>query len=207
MLNKKMVLLVLLLFMSILSVSLVAKYYLSTAVLVVNYKNVSNVTLVNRDTKEEVGVYKRPGDDLRVWKDSKYDVIFSGNRGYNDGLVAVKDFHKPVIINPTYSKDKLQSLLNSELPIVRATIQNYYPKVNSLYSVSKGELYNFGEWYGTTLIYRGGYSQSSDTLRIILHKTGDTWQVAAQPDIILSSNAYPAIPFDILDDVNQQPNS
>ena len=78
MLNKKMVLLVLLLFMSILSVSLVAKYYLSTAVLVVNYKNVSNVTLVNRDTKEEVGVYKRPGDDLRVWKASKYDVIFSG---------------------------------------------------------------------------------------------------------------------------------
>ena len=109
---------------------------------------------------------------------------------------------KPVLINPYFSDNRLDELLNIELQRIQNVIKKTYPTVDDLYVISDGKLFHFGDWYGTTLVYRGEYSQNSDTLRIILHKKGGVWVIATQPDILLTTTAYPSVPFDILSRTN-----
>lgn len=177
-------------------------YYLSTTQLKVEYKNAHNVTVVDKQTNKQIGIINRPGDSVRVSISTSYVVRYSGNPGFANGSISVVSSDKPVLINPYFSDNRLDELLNIELQRIQNVIKKTYPTVDDLYVISDGKLFHFGDWYGTTLVYRGEYSQNSDTLRIILHKKGGVWVIATQPDILLTTTAYPSVPFDILSRTN-----
>ena len=177
-------------------------YYLSTTQLKVEYKNAHNVTVVDKQTNKQIGIINRPGDSVRVSISTSYVVRYSGNPGFANGSISVVSSDKPVLINPYFSDNRLDELLNIELQRIQNVIKKTYPTVDDLYVISDGKLFHFGDWYGTTLVYRGEYSQNSDALRIILHKKGGVWVIATQPDILLTTTAYPSVPFDILSRTN-----
>jgi hypothetical protein len=81
-------------------------------------------------------------------------------------------------------------------------LQASNPKISQLYVINAGSLYHHGEWYGTTLSYKGPDALSRDTLRTVLHKVNGAWEVAAPPKLVLSAKDYPDVPAKVLSAVN-----
>ncbi len=106
-------------------------------------------------------------------------------------------------LNPNYSTDHLKTLLASEQADIQAAILASNPKIGSLYKINAGTLYQRGEWYGTTLSYKGTETLSRDTLRLVAHKVKGEWFVVTNPpQISLSASKYPSVPHDVLSAVN-----
>lgn len=145
----------------------------------------------------------KSGASIRLKRTHTYLVTAKGDDGYEDSSRGFVLGDKPFTINlnPYYSPQKLGSLLNQERPDILRALKEKYPKIK-LYTVDSGKLYHWGDWYGTILRYKGAYSQSSDSLRVVLAKEGGVWKIKTSPYITLSKYSYPSIPVDILRDVN-----
>jgi len=108
-----------------------------------------------------------------------------------------------IIIDPDYSRTRLEALLSDQLAVVNAVITTKYGSIIDNYTVQDGQLYEKGQWYGTTLteiVDRGG---RGDVYRLVLNKKNNQWTVAAHPQIVLSKFDYPNIPFSVLSNVNR----
>ncbi len=88
---------------------------------------------------------------------------------------------------------KLKSLLSAARPDINKALAAKLPPG---YAVSNDALYDDGTWYGAKLSANG-----KDTLRVIMH-VGLTWQVVAGPSIIITKIDYPALPGDVISQVN-----
>jgi hypothetical protein len=108
-----------------------------------------------------------------------------------------------VTVNPDYSSTYLQSLLTSEQDTINSIITTKYAPLMGQYTLNNGQLYEKGQWYGTTLTQNVDPSDVGDTYRVILEQVGGTWTIIAYPQIVLSKYTYPQVPFSILDSVNQ----
>ncbi len=182
-----------------------------TATLTVNSKNVSAVSIFKvvgdgeHDEPGSVAELHASGETVKLDKDVSYLLSYKGAEGYADGEEVVKiNGDKTVRLNPSYSDEKLNSMLQMETPAIQTVLRQQYPKIG-LYSIQPGKLYKWGEWYGTTLVYTGPYTPSRDTLRLVMKKENGTWKVMTDPPYIsLSRFAYPNVPVEILDLVNNQ---
>lgn len=125
---------------------------------------------------------------------------------YADFSVQFLVDNKPVTIdiNPPYSTKKLASLTIAAKAEITPILTSAFPKINVLYSIEDGWLYNQGEWYATKLDYKGPAGQyPNDSLRVIMHKENGGWKIATNlPDIIISSPRYPNIPRDVVGSIN-----
>jgi len=107
-------------------------------------------------------------------------------------------------IDPDFSTAYLDRLLDQERAFIHQTMIDYN-KLIAEYDIIEESLYIRGEWYGGTLLVKTfEVGRSRDTYRIILHKTNDTWQVAASPEIVFSYANYPNIPKSVIDNVNRK---
>lgn len=102
----------------------------------------------------------------------------------------------------SYTSDYLGELLASQKSSIENVIIAKYPKLPSLYDFSSEALYEKGDWYAAALVYKGPDSLSRDTLRIIAHKVNGTWQVASEPQIVISSVDNPGVPMDVINAIN-----
>lgn len=109
---------------------------------------------------------------------------------------------------PEPSKIPKKLDLNEQLALEESTILavliEKYPKVLTEYTVNKGQLFDKGQWYGTTLTYKGSDIDNRDTLRVLMHKKDDTWILKTTPPRpILSIKDFPDAPKTILQIINK----
>jgi len=109
---------------------------------------------------------------------------------------------------PTPSQTPVKIDLGKELQTERPTIievlTTAYPKIKTSYIISEGQLYDKGEWYGTTLTYKGKDSLNRDTLRVLMQKKQGVWVLrTTPPQILLSTVEYPDVPKSVLVSINQ----
>lgn len=116
----------------------------------------------------------------------------------------VKDKDITTTINPGFSEEYLTSLLQQELPAIKAVITAKYPEATTNFTLNDGTLYKDGTWYGTTLIQNAEAGNNGDVYRTILHKVNGAWQLEATPELILTAPTHKDIPEDILTDLNNQ---
>lgn len=105
---------------------------------------------------------------------------------------------------PTLSKSQLEKRLESERSTIIGVLTAAYPKIEGDYTISKGQLFDKGQWYGTTLMYQGKDTLNRDTLRVLLQKKNGIWELrTAPPTIILSAVEYPDVPKSVLETINK----
>lgn len=164
------------------------------------------------DTTETVGdgnsklveTFSENNKTIRINIDHKYLVKYFGAEGYDNNTISLNPSfeQKTLRIKPYYSDSKLSSMQANEMPAIRQAYVDKYGAVN-IYELQPGNLYGYGDWYGTTLIYKGNDDFNNDTLRLIMHKESGQWIIkTSPPDITLSKYIYPDIPVDILRKVN-----
>ena len=141
---------------------------------------------------------------LRI-KAGSYEIIPDGNNIDTSPIMFTADKTVGVIkIDPFYSGDYLGELLNKEQQFIHQVLLDY-SKLISEYEISSETLYAHGEWYGAILSLRDyDPREGVDFYRVIMHKEGGTWKVAAEPSIVFSYSEYPDIPKHVINDVNRK---
>jgi hypothetical protein len=181
---------------------LTIQYLQSIKTVEVIFKNVSSVKLVEFRTLKEVGTIENSGDSINIRKDTLYKLIYQGKGEYSDGEILIGNKSK-ITIQPYYSTQKLDELLtDSVIEAIHEKINQEYTDILDEYSIQKGKLYHYGDWYSTTLTYKQDYNEVSDTLTVIVKKTPQGWNIAADPNITFDKLNNPTIPVDILDEIN-----
>ena len=106
-----------------------------------------------------------------------------------------------VTLQLSYSDEILATILPEiKTDALNALYQNY-PDIQQNYTISKEQLYMLGDWYGVVLQPN---DSSLDTLRAILHKDNNHWQlVSGQPDLSIGEPSHPNIPPQIIEQVDQ----
>jgi hypothetical protein len=105
---------------------------------------------------------------------------------------------------PKPTRQQLQQKLTDEMSVISGVLTAAYPKITTDYIISKGQLFDEGEWYGTTLSYRGSDTLNRDTLRVLMQKKNGVWILrTTPPQILLSTQKFPDVPREILQTVNQ----
>lgn len=169
----------------------------------VRFSNTQKVTLVDFKTSRQIGPVELSGDKIYIQKDRRYQIEYIGSDGYKSGNIDIDNSKNEVVVKPYYSDKKLDSMLDTaKIKSIHSAIKKYYPNVEKNYTIQKGKLHHYGEWYTATLVYKKAYSFDSDILRIILKETPTGWEVAGTPNITLDRFTNPTIPVDILRQVN-----
>lgn len=186
-------------------------YVVSRETLVVDFQNVHSVEIYDTTDAIEDGDQTRvaqvstSGEKIRLKKGFSYSLIYEGDAGFDSGKI---DFRVPgekkrITIDPQFSEDRLKTILEGEFTQIKNTFDVKYKKSPD-FEVQKGKLYAQGDWYGTTLKYRGGDLFNADTLRMVMKKENGIWVIKTDPpNISLSRFIYPDIPEYILRDVNK----
>lgn len=182
----------------------------------IQFKNVNNIKI-----QEDYVANKTPRNTrviLGSIENNKPYALFKGNyiisytpdNGYErkDIYVSLFDKEKYIRIDPYFTEEKLESLKRSEFPKIKTTLQRKLSAIEKNYTIYPGKLYGRGEWYGTTLQYIGGNPETADTLKVIMKKENNNWNIMTQPpSISFSKYHYKDIPQYILDDVNNVQNT
>lgn len=183
----------------------VVQYIQARRSIQVNFTHVKNVSLFEFRTLKPKGEIQKSGDTVSLRKDTRYEIKYTGIDGYASGEVIIDNNNDTVMINPYYSQEKLDTLLTSSvITSVQNKLINTYTDTLGEYTIEKGKLYHYGEWYSTSFIYKGEYSETSDTLHVIVKKTPQGWEVVADPNITFDKFTYPNIPLDVLQDINSR---
>lgn len=184
------------------------------SMLTINYKNSKDVTISTKPAIEKEDVegmsdvvarVNQSGQQVKLKNNQAYLVSYKGVDGYADGeRVVTLTKNQSITINPYYSEAKLNQMLNQELPAIQSALKQKYSNIN-LYVIQPGKLYQWGDWYGTTLVYVGPYTPYRDTLRVVLKKDSNEWKVLTDPPYIsLNKYLYRDVPVEILNEVNAQ---
>lgn len=177
---------------------------LSSTTLTVSTKNTASFVVTLSDA--QIASSSEKLTTIRIPKYSEVTLKFVGVEGYEASSkeVTIGDSPESIAIDPAYSEERLASLVADEQPKISSVISSSQSKIDSLYTINDYTLYHFGEWASAKLIWKGEYSQNSDTLKVILHKEpGGEWEIAADPSIVFYHKNNPEIPIDILRKVNQ----
>lgn len=175
-------------------------YLTSTHSVSVSFRDASDVTISKHsDGKtQQVATIKKSGDSVRLSNDGDYQATYSGAPGFASGSTTVGKSDKAISITPDFSSDKYKEMTSSLLPIVHEIISKRYPKTDSLYAVEVAGIKDRGRWLVAKLVFKGEYSYTSDSLKVLVENINGSWQIRTKPDIILTQAAYPSLPVDIL---------
>mgnify|MGYP001020491021 CR=1 FL=1 len=199
-------------FLVLLMIVLGVNYFFSLRVLTVEYEHAGNVEIFKTaalNSGKDQKAYRTvdySGQELKIPK-GDYTAHYEGSTGYESKYQEFKlKEDQTLTIKPSYDQAKLDEILKSEMPALKAVISQKYAAGIGQYDIDTGKLYANGAWYGTTLTHKvkeNIFNENADTLRIVLHKTSAGWIVATDPpNIYLSKYAYPSVPEYILRDVN-----
>lgn len=101
-------------------------------------------------------------------------------------------------------KIDLKAQLKTEQSTITGVILAAYPKIATDYTINPGQLFENGQWYGTTLTYKGSDTMNRDTLRILLQKKEGIWLLrTTPPEPLLSAKKYPDVPKKVLQTINK----
>jgi hypothetical protein len=143
-------------------------------------------------------------EEIRL-KKGEYTLSKSGdNIAKSNSMLTINDNSSSIAIDFSYTDKYLETLYEAQQIDIYSAILQEYPAIKSDYTITGGRLYNQGEWFGAALTYNNRQSTNRDTLRILLHKQDDKWDVISKPPTpILSKADYPDAPYDTLKAVNR----
>lgn len=170
--------------------------------------NIVITPIKNSGSAKEINY--RPGTEVKL-KKGEYNVNFNAE-GYNQSDIEVRVGDNPATatITPSYTEAKLQELIAPQQAEITRVIQSQFPQTISKYKIEPGKLYLLGDWYATKIALRQTAQQERenyiDIYRVVLKKTGDSWEVVTKPpEITIGSPKYPNIPKEVLIDINKNP--
>lgn len=108
--------------------------------------------------------------------------------------------------SPSEQPKKLsaEELLQKELPVITGVLTEKYPKITTDYTVNKGQLFEDGKWFGTTLTYKGTDVNNRDTLRVLMEKKDNVWTLRTTPPRpLLSVKEFADVPKAVLQAINK----
>lgn len=200
----------------LLLVGLLIRHINSQQTITITFKNVRSVVIkedyVANKTKKNTSIVLGDIESNKaytLWK-GNYIISYTPSEGYEkkDIYVSLFDEQKNIQIDPHYTETKLEDMRKKEFTTIKSSLQTKLAAITRDYTIQPGKLYGRGEWYGTTLQYIGDYPDNADTLRVVMNKQNNSWQIATQPPAIsLSKYIYKDIPKYILDDVNNSQNT
>lgn len=154
-------------------------------------------------------VFETKGSTEAELKKRSYIKVVEGE-GYVKTLekIVVDENLDSIFIDPSYTDEKLNSLLDSEYNEIAKTINDNVITPPDSIKIDRGKLYGNGEWYGTTIIENQTAEQQrlnySDVYRAVLNKRAGKWFfVGEKPELILSKEKYKDVPIEILIDINK----
>lgn len=152
----------------------------------------------------------RQNSTMKLKKDD-YLLVTSDSSDYSNQQTefSLGDIPQKLVINPDFTDKKLTALLIQENPVIQQVIQATFPGIINNYTTSHGHLYKKGEWFTALVSIKQTEEQRrttyTDIYRLVAHKDGGTWKIVTiPPELIISGQKYPAIPKDILRDLNKQ---
>lgn len=163
-------------------------YFTSTRDVTFTLTHVNSATIKDSDNRT-VKTISNSGEKARLFKDQSYAIEYDAADGYQDDSKVFTVDDKNITITPYYSSERLASLLTENKQAIRSVVTSEYSNISQLYDFENERLYHFGEWYSATLKYKGTDIFNADTLRLVVHKDGDTWRVASKPPMPIL-NAY-----------------
>jgi hypothetical protein len=99
---------------------------------------------------------------------------------------------------------ELDARLLTETTRIQDVIVEKIPEVTDNYTIERARLYGDASWYGAILQYKGSDTLNRDTLRIVLKKKNDTWQLLTpNPQPLVNRVDIPNAPKGMLDDINK----
>lgn len=99
---------------------------------------------------------------------------------------------------------KLGELRVQEFSAIQEAATKHYPALLDLYIFNDGTLYDRGQWYATTLTYKGEDRDNRDTLRLIAQKESNTWKLVTKPlQPLVYAKDHPDVPKGIIDSINK----
>lgn len=184
---------------------LIASYQISRSTIKINSQNIKEAVVVDTSANKEVAKFKSDSSSIKLKKFKDYKVVYTSQEGYADGSIDIytDDQFNNIEINPYLSRQKLDSL-NSEntTNAVNDKILEFYPSINDLYNITQGKLFGMGDVYGVKLDYKGLDYYNTDSQKIVLVKKGNSWEIAGEPSIVLSTFSNPSVPSEILEEIN-----
>lgn len=179
-------------------VMLSVSYFTSTRSVAITTKNVVSFSVSEQQGKPGKKITK-PSASVRIKKGKTYIVSYTGTSGFATSTSIITPETTSVSIDPDYSAEKLGKMLDAEIGAINTAITASGTAIDTLYTIQRGTLSHFGEWYFTTLKYNGSTDdQSSDTLVVGLQKKQGTWTAVLTPDIIFTTAAYPDVSRDFI---------
>lgn len=176
-------------------------YALSFQPVTFNYDDTLGYIEITSDTTEPL--YPPAGQEIRLKKANYQLQTIGDDIAPRTKKITIDSDTNTVKVDFSYTSNYLKTVYAKEEPAILARIDAAYPQLTQMYTVSHGALYGRGNVYGAHLVAKQK-SDHSDTLRILLQKKSDTWQVVSKPPTpILSAPDYPAIDKEILRSINQ----
>ncbi len=163
--------------------------------------SVDSVSIYTSNDKE-VGQLSSSGDISL--QEGKYYVIPKGEMVAADKIAfTVEKGDTTITINPPYTKEYLNELLQDEIAAIQAAVATKYPTLISGFTLKDGTLYGRGEWYGGLLAPKVSDRRDiRSPYRVVLHKKEGSWEVVRRPEYVLSASRYQEVPISILREVN-----
>ncbi len=132
-------------------------------------------------------------------------IVAIGSVAYGAATAPHSSLHKSSSSAPkTMTKKDLAARLKKEQSTILGVLTTAYPKIKTDYSINQGQLFGKGEWYGTTLTYKGTDSMNRDTLRVLMQKKHGVWTLRTTPPVpLLSTVEFPDVPKSVLQEINE----
>ncbi len=211
--NKRTILLSIIGIIAMISIAIYVNYLGSLQKVTITFDTTANTKLdiyaqkPGSDSPTKTGQILRTlaisGDTFTLQK-GVYVIESSGeNIALNPVALSVEDAPVMETIPISYTASYLNQLLQKDQEAIGQSIARELPDVLSLYGIEPGQLYRKGDWYTTTLTYRGADTSNRDSLHIVLYRENKIWKILTKPQISLSTVEYPTIPSDIIKAANQ----
>lgn len=105
-------------------------------------------------------------------------------------------------------QSSLSDILKQQSDAIHASVRASLPSVGVTYEIASERLFEQADWYAATLTPKSTAEQKRtnyyDTFRVIAHKEGTGWVLITKPpELLLSSQRYPNIPFAVLSEANK----
>ncbi len=170
---------------------------------VFSYKKVSvelqgegyTVEVLNND-KKKVASIDETGEIKLKEGSYNYKIVGENYSTTEETFTVLKDGAQ-LTINPSYSKEYLNDLLDNENQAISNALTASMP-FGTTYTLLNLQLYKKGEWAAGTISPITDPRQVPDIYRFVLQKDNGTWKVIISPQIAINKANYPEVPVEIL---------
>ncbi len=208
--NKKIIFILLSIVIFIVAFVLAFQYLINSRFVKISFTDVKEVKIYDYDghshadnNEKPIAVVDKTDTSVRLEKDKVYEAIYTAvSDDFSNGILYISTDDKSISIAPEFSSKKNSQLLEKERPKILDLLNSKYNGIEQ-YNLDNESLTRDQKWYIVTLVYKGDkQDENSDTLKIILKKSNDQWEITCKPSIVLTTYNCPHAPSALVQKIN-----